>query len=82
MSGDSKQNIQYKNPSPNRHPAQDQLNVKAVIPAAWGIQLAHAVADLGIPKGEALREGVKLFLRYHGRAAGVPEPLPPAEGNQ
>ena len=77
MSGDTDENIVHENPPHNHYSARDQLNVKAVIPAAWGIQVAHAVADLGINKGEALREAVKLFLRYHGYGQGLPEPLAP-----
>jgi hypothetical protein len=59
-----------------------ELHIRTVIPLAWGIQLSHAVADLRITKTEALRQAVVLFLRYHGHAAGVPEPLPPVGGSR
>jgi hypothetical protein len=66
----------------NYCPHLRELHIRTVIPLTWGVQLSHAVADLGITKAEALRQAVVLFLRYHGRAVGVPEPLPPADGSQ
>ncbi len=63
-------------------PRFKELHIRTVIPATWGVQLSHAVADLQITKTEALRQAVVLFLRYHGRAAGVPEPLPPVDGSK
>lgn len=52
-------------------------HVRTTIPVSWGIALDHATADLRITKTEAVREGVGMFLRFHGFGRGVPEPLPP-----
>lgn len=57
--------------------SQAVQHVRGTIPMPWGVALDHAVADLRITKAEAIRESVGLFLRFHGRAEGLPEPLPP-----
>ena len=57
--------------------SQAVQHIRSTIPVAWGIALDHATADLRITKTEAVREGVGLFLRFHGRGKGIPEPLPP-----
>ena len=55
-------------------PHDKVLHVRTTIPGDWGNQLSHIVVDLGISKGEALRQAVAMFLRCHGRAGGTPEP--------
>jgi hypothetical protein len=55
------------------------LHIRTTIPVAWAVQLNHILADLRIPKAEAIREAVVLYIRYHGHGQGValPDPLPP-----
>jgi len=62
-----------RNPTPN----QEVQHVRTVIPIAWAIELDHLVADLRIPKAEAFREAIALYLRYHGHGQDIPAPSPP-----
>ena len=66
----------------NYCPHLRELHIRTVIPLTWGVQLSHAVADLQITKAEALRQAVLLFLRYHGRADGLPEPIASVDGSK
>ena len=63
--------------NPNPTPNQEVQNIRTVIPIAWAIDLDHLVADLRIPKTEAVRQGVALLLRYHGYGKNIAEPSPP-----
>ena len=56
---------------------QATQNARTTIPTEWAIAMDHIVADLRISKAEAVREAIGLFLRFHGRGQGIPEPLPP-----
>jgi len=53
------------------------LHIRTTIPLPWAIALEHTIADLRLTKAEALREAVALYLRFHGRGQGIPEPRPP-----
>lgn len=63
-------------------PHDQVLHIRTVIPADWGIRLGHIVVDLGITKAEALQQAIALFLRFHGHADGIPEPLLPIEAKE
>ncbi len=61
---------------------QGLQHVRTTIPMEWGIALDHVTADLRITKSEALRQSVAMFLRFHGRGQGIPQPLSPIAGRR
>jgi len=61
---------------------RDVVHVRTPIPKSWSDQLDHLAIELGVSKSRLIQEGAILVLRYHGRAAGVPEPLPPVGGSK
>lgn len=61
---------------------RDVVHVRTSIPKPWSDQLDHLGIELGVSKSRLIQEGAILVLRYHGRAAGVPEPLPPVGGSK
>jgi hypothetical protein len=50
-------------------------NVRTTISTESAVALDHVIADLRISKVEAVRDAIGLYLRYHGRGQGVPEPI-------
>ena len=62
--------------------SQTVWHIRTTVPLSWGVALDHITADLRITKSEALRRSVAMFLRFHGRGQGIPEPLPLIERRQ
>ena len=51
--------------------------LRTQVPIYLNVTLDHLAVDLRLAKHELLREALILLLRFHGRAEGLPEPLPP-----
>jgi hypothetical protein len=51
--------------------------VRVTIPSHLHAELRHLGIDLDLDLDELVAEGIRLLLRYHDRAEGLPEPRAP-----
>jgi hypothetical protein len=63
--------------TPPTRPAPPSRHVRAVLPGDLHERLRHLSLDLGVSLAALLAEGGLLVARYHGRGAGLSEPMAP-----
>lgn len=51
--------------------------IRAALPPEIHSEVKHLSVDLNKPVIDLMVDAAILLLRYHGRGAGLPEPLPP-----
>lgn len=69
---------------PHDHPDHPDriVLVRGPIPQAWADRLDHLAVDLRASRPQLITEGVLLLLRFHQRAVGLPEPIPPLRAGE